>query len=211
MAKKTDNSNLSAKLGLRRYFLRKYHADGDIRVLDCCQGQGVLWNTLRQEFDVASYWGTDIKQKKGRLKLDSARILSQPGWRENVIDIDTYGSPWKHWREVLANTTSPTTVFLTRGSHSLQILNGYERSILGLEFSSPIPDALWPKLRLIDMAIRYCVATVCDGIIVTEAVEAVSAGTARYVGVRLEKATATQVETAKPSEHRKPIKEVCNV
>jgi hypothetical protein len=186
--KKTDNSNMRAKLELRRYFLRKYHADGRARVLDCCQGSGLIWNTLRQEFDLDSYWGVDLKPKRGRLKIDSTRILSQPGWTQNVIDIDTYGSPWKHWTGMLPNVTQPTTVFLTVG----QITKGKVGSVdnislraAGLVFPTlRLPAAFHVKLA--DIFPSYCLAISCDhDIIITEAVEAVSTGSARYFGVRL--------------------------
>ena len=87
--KKTDNSNTKAKLELRRYMLRKYNADEPAHVMDCCQGGGRLWRTLRNEFQVASYWGIDVKRKAGRIKVDSSRILAQPGGRANVVDIGT--------------------------------------------------------------------------------------------------------------------------
>lgn len=183
---KCDNHNPTAKLDLRRYFLRKYHADDPPHVLDCCQGGGLMWNQLRREFAVASYWGVDLKPKKGRLKLDSVRILQQPGWPQNVIDVDTYGSPWKHWEALQANITQPTTVFLTRGSHSTEPLDKSEKKAIGLVFSREIPRAFWPKCQLMDFAIRHCVTRTCGGIIVIEAVEAVSDGNARYLGVRLE-------------------------
>ncbi len=79
MSAKTDNSNLASKLALRRYFLDKYHADGPANVMDCCQGDGVIWRELRKQVSVASYWGIDKKAKKGRIKLDSVRVLGQPG------------------------------------------------------------------------------------------------------------------------------------
>lgn len=112
---KTDNACPDVKLALRRYMLDRYHVGEPIRVLDCCQGSGVLWGTLQQEYDLAGYWGVDVKHKPGRLKLDSSRILARPGWRENVIDIDTYGSPWKHWTNLIKTIDHPTTVFLTIG------------------------------------------------------------------------------------------------
>lgn len=112
---KTDNSNLQAKLDLWKYFLRKYGSAAPIRVLDCCQGSGVIWNRLAAEFSIESYWGVDLKPKAGRLKIRSERILAQAGWTENVIDIDTYGSPWKHWESLLPNVRQAVTVFLTIG------------------------------------------------------------------------------------------------
>jgi hypothetical protein len=113
---KTDNHNATAKLELRRYFLRKLvEADEPINVLDCFQGEGVLWNKLRSEFPVAGYWGVDVKPKKGRLKIDSARILEQPGWTQNVVDLDAYGSPWQHFLNLISTCRHSVTVFLTIG------------------------------------------------------------------------------------------------
>src|SRR5690606_34501325 len=163
--------NLPAKLELRRYFLRKYHSDKPPAVLDCCQGSGVIWTELRKEFEVASYWGVDLKPKKGRLKIDSVKILAQPGWTQDVVDVDAYASPWKHWEAILANGHFPLTVFLTRGSHSLKTLDQHEKQALGLTFSRELPGAFWPKLQLIDLAVRYCVATACGDTIIKEAVE----------------------------------------
>jgi len=183
MAKKIDNSNLEAKLELRRHFLRKYHADDPPHVLDCCQGSGVLWEQLRKEFAVASYWGVDLKRRKGRLKLDSARILAQPGWPQTVVDVDTYGSPWKHWEAMLPNIQQPTTVFLTIGQWQM----GTDRHILtalGLR-GITIPPGIARKLH--GLSVSYCLARTCVyDIIIVEAVEAVSTGNARYIGLRLE-------------------------
>lgn len=177
--KKCDNHDPTAKLELRRYFLRKYHADPP-DVLDCCQGEGVLWSQLRREFAVASYWGLDLKPKKGRLKLNSARILQQGGWPQNVIDIDTYGSPWKHWDAMVFNVVRPLTVFLTIG----QWQAGTDRKILealGLG-ELKVPPGIACKLH--QLGLRYLLCR--DGIRIIEAVEAKSNGSARYVGVRLE-------------------------
>lgn len=112
--KKTDNHNPKVKLDLRRHMLRKYHADG-CDVLDCCNGSGVMWGRLREEFIVRSLVGIDVKPKNGRLRGDSARLLDQPGWTQDVIDVDTYGSPWEHWAAILRHLDRPRTVFLTWG------------------------------------------------------------------------------------------------
>lgn len=182
MVQKVDNANLPAKLDLRRYFLRKYHADGQADVLDCCQGRGVLWSTLRAEFPVRSYWGLDEKPKKGRLRLDSARVLAQPGWPQNVVDVDTYGSPWKHWGGLSANLSRPTTVFLTIGQWQM----GTDRALLdalGLG-RLRIPPGIAVKLQ--EIAISYILTRGCGDLLIMEAVEAFSTGTARYVGLRIE-------------------------
>jgi len=182
-ATKTDNSDPSAKLELRRYFLRKYHAEEAPQVLDCCQGQGVLWKRLRREFELASYWGLDIKPRKGRLKLDSVRVLSQPGWPQNVVDVDTYGSPWKHWEALLGNLRRPTTVFLTVGLVYLGI-DRAELHSLGLG-GMMIPPGIGRKLHEIAVSTLLTRGCVYDNLTI-EIVEAVSTGSARYFGVRLE-------------------------
>ena len=187
MAAKTDNFDPRAKLELRRYFLRKYHENDPPHVLDCCQGEGVLWKQLRQEFSLASYWGVDVKKKKGRLKLDSIRLLQQPGWRQNVVDVDTYGSPWKHWESLLPNAVRPTTVFLTIGlvrTGGGGALDRVAVDVLGLS-KLRIPPGISAKLH--DMALPYLLTMgYRHGITLTEVVEAVSTGNARDIGVRLQ-------------------------
>ena len=187
MGTKTDNSNLAGKLELRRYFLRKYHADEAPRVLDCCQGEGIVWRELGSEFALGSYWGVDLKRRKGRLQLDSVRILQQPGWPQNVIDIDTYGSPWKHWEALLPNLRRPATVFLTIGLVRIGGGGPLDKcAVWALRLGRlPIPPGISGRLH--PLAMNYMLTRTRDyGIRLVEAVEAVSTGNARYVGVRLE-------------------------
>lgn len=180
---KTDNGDLRAKLELRRYFMRKYHSDGSARVFDCCQGSGLLWRVLRQEFPLANYWGVDLKAKPGRLKIDSARILAQPGWTEDVIDVDTYGAPWDHWGAILANLTHSATVFLTVGQWQMAVHRAVYRA-LGTG-SLKIPPGIGVKLQGISLS--YLLTTGCgDALMLKDAREAISHGNARYLGVRLE-------------------------
>jgi len=183
---KTDNHDPGAKLDLRRYMLRRYHADSRPAVLDCCQGDGLLWQTLRSEFPLSSYWGIDVKPKKGRLKIASERILAQPGWKADVVDIDTYGSPWKHWAALLPNLPGPLTVFLTIGQIKIQgsPLLRVAKEALGIKELN-IPNAIGAKLN--EFAISHLLTMGYDSdTILVEAVEAVSSGNARYLGVRLE-------------------------
>src|SRR5215211_5113703 len=188
-SKKTDNHNMPAKLELRRHFLRKYHTI-PLRVFDCCQATGKIWAALRGEFQIERYWGVDLKAKKGRLKLDSVRVLDQPGWSEDVVDIDTYGSPWKHWLALLRQCRHPVTVFLTigmvkvgGGNYDLELL-----PILGLDLKRlELPNSL--GARLTDMALRHALLSPSShGLRAVEIQEAESDGNARYVGIRLERA-----------------------
>lgn len=189
--KKTDNHDPRAKLALRRHFLAKYHAEDRANVLDCCQGSGVLWGQLREEFQLAGYWGLDVKPKKGRLKIDSVRILAQAGWSQNVIDIDTYGNPWKHWLAMLPNVVKPLTVFLTCGGGKASAfgqgspMTKDELAALGLVFPTlKIPATFAHQLHRIST--RYILAEAYRfGLTITEAIEAESSGNARYIGLRL--------------------------
>jgi hypothetical protein len=115
VTKKTDNHNLSAKLAIRRWLLNRYHIGRPPDVLDCCQGSGVIWTALRREYEVESYLGLDVKRKAGRLACDSARYLEAAGWSHDLIDVDTYGSPWRHWYAVLRNGGGEISLALTIG------------------------------------------------------------------------------------------------
>lgn len=196
--RKTDNTSTVAKLELRRYFLRKYHADRPPAVLDCCQGAGRLWQTLQLEFDLASYWGVDIKPRRGRLALDSVRLLGQAGLEQDVIDVDTYGSPWRHWRALLPNIRRPVTVFLTLGRINTTPSSNAALAALGLADLS-VPPALTMRLHL--LADRYSLAEAhrhrlrfveaCEQLNQTRSRSGVQT---RYLGIRLE-------PTAAPAGH----------
>jgi hypothetical protein len=179
----TDNARKEQKLDLRRHFLRRYQDDGGPRVLDCCQGSRVLWTALEREFALTSYLGVDLKPRRGRLRVDSARILAQGGWRHNVIDVDPYGSPWKHWDHIL-RARHAMTVFLTIGFVPIGggALGRIEREALGLS-GVDVPAGMNAELQA--MSLPYCLSAACGRIV--EAVEAYPSGPhARYIGVRLQ-------------------------
>lgn len=184
MDKKTDNSNLESKLNLRRHLLKNH--EGPMRVFDCCQGGGVIWKTLRKEFPVDRYWGTDLKPKRGRILIDSARVLEQPGWTDTVIDVDTYGEPWKHWLSILKNMGPAVTVFLTIGSTGAGggvNMSNLQRQQIGLG-SLSVPKSLFGKVM--ESATQIMLGQIHNfGIEAAEAAEAAEGSHARYIGVRL--------------------------
>lgn len=184
-SKKTDNFDPRAKLQLRRYFLEKYHPPGTAKVLDCCMGSGLIWRELRRTWPVASYLGLDVKPKKGRLKIDSARYLEARGWDHDCIDIDTYGSPWRHWAHVCRNGCAEISVFLTIG---LVRMGGGGSMQTNVRETLGIPKSTPPGIigSLHEIAVSYCLTACYDyGMMIVEAVEAESTGNARYIGVRL--------------------------
>jgi hypothetical protein len=191
-SRKTDNANLRSKLDLRRYFLRRYHAKEKFSVLDCCSGSGIIWRQLRQEFQ-CDYWGVDIKPARGKIKIDSIRILAQAGWEHNVIDVDTYGSPWKHWQALLPRITKPTTVFMTWGQVAVGGGN-MDRTLLkavGMEFKRlSVPNCLACKVA--GLGVNYLLSLVDDfDLRIVEAREAEPGPHARYFGVHLTTATTS--------------------
>jgi hypothetical protein len=192
MGKKTDNHAPAGKLALRRYFLQKYHADGQARVLDCCQATGFLWKTLRAEKPgLASYLGVDLVPQRGRLMIDSARMLDQPGWTQNVIDVDTYGSPWTHWLAILRHARHDLTVFLTIGH--VQNKGGGTvpapmRQILGLTFQrAREPRGLAARIIAFGLPHMLAHARAC-GFTLAEILESPPGAHARYLGIRLVRA-----------------------
>ena len=187
-APKTDNANLASKLELRRHMLRRHHADGDIRVFDCCQGSGVLWGKLRTEFPATSYWGVDVKPKPGRLKIDSRRVACQPGLRSNVVDIDTYGMPWDHWVGLLPTIAEPTTIFLTAGLVTMgggSPLSKTIRRSLGIPNGWPLSPAFTDEL--VRMSVQRFFAMTAGDWRVTDAWESTPGRHARCVGVRVDR------------------------
>ena len=209
---KTDNHNPKVKLDLRRYFLRKYHAEPP-SVFDCCQGSAVMWTQLQKEFAVSRYWGVDLKPKKGRLKIDSVRVLQQTGWDFDVIDVDTYGAPWKHWLQILGNLRKPASVFLTIGQNKM--VGGFQGAapkemIESLGIPTKTPNSI--AANLWQLGSRNLLAKALQFATIVEAVEAVSTGNARYIGVRLEpinKNSLPAATTASKPKHRKADKEQC--
>jgi len=96
--------------------LDRLSSRSELRVLDCCAGERVIWERLRKEYPVKSYLGLDIKPRRsGVVRIDSARWLRQVDWHANVIDVDTYGDPWRHWLAILEKAREPVAVFLTAG------------------------------------------------------------------------------------------------
>ena len=183
-SKKTDNHDPRAKLNLRRRFLEVYHPQGTARVLDCCAGSGLIRRSLRREWSVAEYVGLDMKPKKGRLKIDSARYLEAGGWEHDIIDIDTYGSPWRHWLAVLRFAKNPVTVFLTIGLIRMGGGGNMQKEALKkIGIPKRTPRAIIGTLH--DYATNCCLADCLKAFDVVEATEAESSGNARYIGIRI--------------------------
>lgn len=197
--KKTDNHNPAAKLLLRRHFLTKYHGEKPPRVLDCFQGSGLLWLKLSREFPLGSYWGVDLKPKKGRLKIDSARILEQSGWEADVVDLDAYGSPWTHWLHLVRTFTGESiTVFLTIGMVKVGGGN-FDRSVLDLT-GCHFRELKLPKglgVRLSDNAVAFALAeAAARELECVEVQEAFPSSKARYVGVHLRRKSSAILQTS---------------
>jgi hypothetical protein len=153
------------------------------------------------------------RRRVGDLRTVLPVTLQQPGWTQNVIDVDAYGSPWKHWFAMLPNIRQPTTVFLTIGSTMFK--GSTDSSVLaamGCVFKRDVPPAFLGKLS--EFGASYCLAKGCaDDTIITEAVEAVSTGNARYLGVRIQprKWSGQQVQTADRPEHTQSEKGIEHV
>lgn len=187
MTAKTDNHNLAAKLALRRHFLEKYKNPNGFSVVDCFSGGEAIWSRLRREFSVREYLALDVKEKRGRLKLDSLRYL-QGEWDHDVIDLDAYGSPWRHWNEVLVRKRS-CIVFLTVGSTMFRAQQKEAVAQLGITFD--IPPGL--QMHLEELVLERQLTRYADfGLACEHAMEAENpGGSARYFGMKLVKNDTT--------------------
>jgi hypothetical protein len=189
---KCDNSHFSAKVLLRRHFLEKYHAAGRFTVFDSCQGSGLLWKELRRTFD-CDYWGVDLKRKPGRLKIDSARVLGQPGIAFDVVDVDTYGHPWSQYFALLKNHRGPAvTVFLTIGFGRSVPISTIPKELLklsGISFQRLEPPETIVSAHLEFFIFRALSECFLRGWVPIECVEALpfSFVRAKYFGLRLER------------------------
>lgn len=109
----TDNSNLEAKLDLRRRFLAEL--DEPIRVLETHAGTGVIRGMVYSD---AEHWrGCDLRDDLADpIHIDSLLYLRHADLNEfNVIDIDPYGKPWHHLWLVSQRWSGPGVIFLTDG------------------------------------------------------------------------------------------------
>jgi hypothetical protein len=196
-----DNRNLDAKVGLRRHFLDRYHAGGGtISVLDCCEGEGKIWDELERWYPLWR-WGVDLKPAPGRLRVDS-EVLLAGDVPYDVVDVDTYGGPWSHYVALITHNCRPVTVFLTYGQVGI-CGGGVDPAVyegLGIVFPTVKPSQSLMTLinrlggpiivpRMIGLAWEH-------GLRVVEAAEVADPGTSsyggnnivRYIGVRLEPA-----------------------
>lgn len=183
---KTDNHNLRAKLELRRHFLRAARFRRPISVVDCFSGSEVIWSTLAREFKVAEYLALDMKEKRGRLKMDSVRYLQNQAWTHDVVDLDAYGSPWRHFFEVVQRCNSngrPMVVFLTIGNTLFKGQQKEALEFLGIPFK--LPTAIQGQLA--DLVFEHCLAApLVSGLSIERAAEALNpGGSARYVGLQI--------------------------
>lgn len=107
---------------------------------------------------------------------------------DEIVDIDTYGSPWRHYYALLPNIHKPTTIFLTNGL--IKIMGGNvskeEKEAIWINFKTVNPPQAL-IVKACKKSISYCFARCYDyNIIIIEAMEAVSYGNAKYYGLRLE-------------------------
>lgn len=192
MNKKTDNGNLKSKLELRKHFIDKFLYKKEFSVFDACQGNGLIWESLKKKYKY-KYWEVDVKKKKGRLKIESQRILQQPGWLFDVIDIDTYGQPWKHWLSLLPNITAPVIIFLTIGMVKIGGGGTYPKEILNKifpKFKMDIPKSL---ISYRDKYITNQMLAIVENYKykIIYAAESESGKTVRYIGMYIKPSEST--------------------
>lgn len=182
----TDNKFFGTKIRLRRFYLQKYHQRGPFSVFDTCCGDGHIWRELRKDFPRIEYFGAD--HVKTALKVDSARLCQDPAYAQfDVIDIDTYGSPWSHYFNLLPNIKKPTTIFLTIGSSGARNnMPNVMRAVLGLDQFKYIPTSILARING-TIGTDYCIMHAERfGLAVSDIREGFPKKNARCIGLRLE-------------------------
>jgi len=182
-SKKIDNHNPTAKLTLRRHFLRRYHLQNPPDILDCFAGYSRLWTQLRKEFATKHYTGIELRRIPGRLKMDSLQYLQRQDWTHDIIDLDAYGSPWKHLVAALPNIKQCCTIFLTASMVGLGTHDATLIKFAGIPFS--VPSSLHRSIAQYVIRAGLCIPQ-RYGFQIVEAMEAPNpGGTCRYFGLRL--------------------------
>ena len=183
--RKLDNTALKAKVALRAHFLERFHRENPPAVFDCCQGEGLIWNELRERFTLGEYFGVDMKKSRGRLAINSVKLLQDSS--ADVVDVDVYGSPWKHYFSFVSSTPRPCSLFLTFGHGGG---NGYVdhayRTLLGLG-EVLIPDAVLGAFGYGNLGIRLGLESAYEkGWAITYGMKANTKGPNTYLGLRFE-------------------------
>lgn len=140
MSDPKDNSHLAQKLEIRRAILKRGKF-AELRVLDLCSGEGVIWKELRREFKVKAYTPCDRSPRlAGSLKMEMTdRTLNAFDLAKlNVIDVDPYGDPWTAWMNLSPRIKHRTAVFLTHGQ--IQTRAGASQVSRALRTSNGIPE-----------------------------------------------------------------------
>lgn len=185
--KQTDNRFLAPKLLLRKYFVEKYFGQNEAAVCDCCAGDKVVWGNLLCDFPKLNYVGFDVKHKRYAFRIDSARILDLP-CSFDVVDIDTYGEPWKHYFNMLKNNAKDfVVVFLTIGF--IRAAGGGNSSLLARKIFFGAAANSIPRSYASDYIFKnanFLIAKAFDyQYDIIEAQEAFPEENARYIGVAL--------------------------
>jgi hypothetical protein len=152
MIQKIDNNNITAKLFLRKSILEMVFHQTPFTVFDAFHGTGKIWNALKKDFN-CNVMGCDIKKQKGIPRIRSQRITGTI--KADVYDLDSYGTHWSVWNEILKNNLNcAKVIFLTLGRFdgSLSNLSNEDKSVLGLD-TLPVPKSLAGGLK--QLALNY--------------------------------------------------------
>jgi hypothetical protein len=195
-----DNTGFMSKLKLRRHMLTKHFGTKPFGVLDACEGDGHIWKTLKEEFNLSAHLGIDIKEKAGRLAVNSEDFLKEGKIdKYDVFDLDAYGSPFPMYESALSNLKKEAIFFLTFGSvgvgfsalsRHMADVSGFFSKRLDFQFSKTllngyiVPPGIFHKVR--NLTVPYCINRCEDfGFTVSDFVEVTSSATTRYFGIRV--------------------------
>lgn len=142
---RTDNRDLRLKLAIRRWTIAAAGLGPDLRVLDLCAGEGHIWQVLRKEYRLSSYTPCDRNPRMpGTIKGDAERLVESFDLSLfDVIDVDTWGSPWEIWLRLSGRVRQRTAILLTHGTRGVAgsgpAMSLIELDALGIPRSWPIP------------------------------------------------------------------------
>ena len=106
-----DNSNLNAKISLRKYFLEKVP---DPNILEAFAGeQRELYHACYEGKPVTSL---ELKKVAGTLTIDNKKFIAAADLSKyNFFDLDAYGSPYELMLNIMKKKTGEYVIILTEG------------------------------------------------------------------------------------------------
>jgi len=182
---KVDNAFLCTKVNLRRNVIKKHFNKSSFNILNCCAAKNKVWRSL-DEFYNTSIIHLDLNpQFDGVIKCDANDYVQNNDLSKfDIIDIDTYGSPWDIFFNSIKSCTGTTVFFLTWGRTEKNLFNVPNIIKQTFNFPKSSKKGRNPLCKYMEKNITsLLVRGYENGIFIKDVYEGFPQGNARYFGL----------------------------